>query len=180
MVKQGQCFFVSLILTVLAFWAVLSALERLSGANSRQISLASADTPSSWNSSKNLACRVTGGGVHGNTKKRCLESFSSVPFVKETFVFIAVILWGYNIMRPRHCTPTWDSSHHIPTPPLSTLPDNTKYRLSGVSLRTHVLVSLEMVVTTPGYKKGKHGNYILAQVILERLTTEQFHESSWS
>ena len=71
MVKQGQCFFVSLIFTVLAFWAVLRALERLSGANSRQISLASADTPSSWNSSKNLACRVTGGGVLVNTN--CLD-----------------------------------------------------------------------------------------------------------
>ena len=73
MVKQGQCFFVSLILTVLAFWAVLRALERLSGANSRQISLASADTPSSWNSSKNLACRKEWqeGGVRVNTSKSC-------------------------------------------------------------------------------------------------------------
>lgn len=45
---------------------------------------------------------------------------------------------------------TCDSSHHMPTPPLATFPDRTKKSLSGLSRSTHVLVSLEMVVTTPG------------------------------
>lgn len=36
------------------------------------------------------------------------------------------------------------------TPPLATLPDRTKNRWSGVSRRTQVFVSFEMVVMTPG------------------------------
>lgn len=36
------------------------------------------------------------------------------------------------------------------TPPLATLLHMTKNRLSGVNLKMHVLVSLEMVVMTPG------------------------------
>lgn len=45
-VRQGQCFLVSLTLTALAHCAVFKALDRLSGATSRHISLASGDTPS--------------------------------------------------------------------------------------------------------------------------------------
>lgn len=45
---------------------------------------------------------------------------------------------------------TCDSSHHMLTPPLATLPDRTKYRLSGVRRKTHVFVSFEIVVMTPG------------------------------
>lgn len=48
------------------------------------------------------------------------------------------------------CALAWDSSHHMLTPPLATLPDRTKNRLSGVSRRTHIFVSFEMVVMTPG------------------------------
>lgn len=47
-------------------------------------------------------------------------------------------------------TLTCDNSHHILTPPLATLLHMTKNRLSGVNLRTHCLVSLEIVVMTPG------------------------------
>ena len=56
MVRQGQCFLVSLILTALALWTVFRALDRFSGVTSKQISLASEDTPSIWYSSKKLAC----------------------------------------------------------------------------------------------------------------------------
>lgn len=44
---------------------------------------------------------------------------------------------------------TCSSWHRMPTPPLVTFPDRMKNRLSGVSCRTQVLVSLAMVVTTP-------------------------------
>lgn len=36
------------------------------------------------------------------------------------------------------------------TPPLATFPDRTKNRLSGVTRSTHVFVSFDMVVMTPG------------------------------
>lgn len=39
------------------------------------------------------------------------------------------------------------------TPPFATLLDMTKNRLSGVSRRTQVLVSFEMVVMTPSGDK---------------------------
>lgn len=57
MVRQGQCFLVSLTLTDLALWTVFRALDRFSGVTSRHISLSSEDTPSIWYSSKKLACR---------------------------------------------------------------------------------------------------------------------------
>lgn len=55
---------------------------------------------------------------------------------------------AFSWTRLSYCT--WDSSHHMLTPPLATLPDRTKNRLAGVRRRTHVFVSLEMVVMTPG------------------------------
>lgn len=45
-VKQGVCFFVSLIFTDFAFCADFSDLTKFSGITSKKISLASADTPS--------------------------------------------------------------------------------------------------------------------------------------
>lgn len=53
-------------------------------------------------------------------------------------------------VKHRAAAVTCDSSHHMLTPPLATLPESTKYRLSGVSRRTHIFVSFEMVVMTPG------------------------------
>lgn len=55
-VRQGECFFVSLILIHLAFWAVFKALVKFSGASSRNISLASSETPSNAYSSKKWPC----------------------------------------------------------------------------------------------------------------------------
>lgn len=52
------------------------------------------------------------------------------------------------------------------TPPLATLPDRTKNRLSGVSRRTHIFVSFEMVVTTPGEDEDEEE---------EELTTTNIH-----
>lgn len=137
MVRQGQCFLVSLTLTALAFWTVFRALDRFSGVTSRQISLSSEDTPSIWYSSKKLACaRKDGIRViyYGPDHLRLVPEF----------IFLAA--------GSRSVALTCDSSHHMLTPPLATLPDRTKNRLSGVSRRTHIFVSFEMVVTTPGEK----------------------------
>lgn len=57
MVRQGQCFLVSLTLMALAFCVVFRALDKLSGVTSRQISLSSEEKPSIWYSSKKLAWR---------------------------------------------------------------------------------------------------------------------------
>lgn len=59
-VRQGQCFLVSFTFMDLAFWMVFRALDKLSGATSRQISLSSDETPSIWYSSKKFAWREAG------------------------------------------------------------------------------------------------------------------------
>lgn len=59
-VRQGLCFFVSLILTHLALWVVFRAFIRFSGDSSKYISLSSSDTPSIAYSSKKWPCKFQG------------------------------------------------------------------------------------------------------------------------
>lgn len=134
MVRQGQCFLVSLTLMALAFWVVFRALDKLSGVTSRQISLSSEEKPSIWYSSKKLAWREK------DTLKR-----SSVGDTTMTNISGILDDWWHQVSR----TPTCESSHHMLTPPLVTFPDRTKNRLSGVSRRVQLLVSFEMVLMTP-------------------------------